>query len=55
VSQPLDFFIGIFEHFGDPKKRVFLGYILLSILIAFIWLLVARKMSLRAAIAKVFR
>ena len=54
MSQPLDFFIGIFEHFGDPKKRVFLGYLFLSILIAFIWLLVARKMSLRAAIAKVF-
>lgn len=31
-----------------------MGYILLSILIAFIWLLVARKMSLRAAIKKVF-
>ena len=54
MSQPVDFFLSIFEHFGDPKKRVFVGYIVLSILIAFLWLLMARKMSLRAALAKIF-
>ena len=54
MSDISDFFLSIFEHFGDPKKRVFIGYILISIFIAFLWLVVARKLSLRSALAKIF-
>ena len=28
----------LFYQFGDPKKRIFLGYIVLSLFIAFFWL-----------------
>ena len=44
----------IFHHFVDPKKRVFLGYILLSIAIALFWLVFFKKKGLRAALFKVF-
>ena len=46
----LDFFSNIFEHFGDPKKRIFLGYILLSIGIAFLWLDTTKKALTKAGI-----
>ena len=50
----LDFFSNIFEHFSDPKKRIFLGYILISIGIAFFWLILQKKLSLRQAFWKIF-
>ena len=50
----IDFLISIFEHFVDPKKRIFLGYIILSVIIAFIWLIFMKKFSLVEAFLKVF-
>jgi sterol desaturase/sphingolipid hydroxylase (fatty acid hydroxylase superfamily) len=50
----LDFFSNIFEHFSDPKKRIFLGYIFISIGIAFFWLILQKKLSLRQAFWKIF-
>ena len=50
----LDFFSNIFEHFSDPKKRIFLGYILISIGIAFLWLIIQKKLSIKQAFWKVF-
>jgi len=40
--------------FIDPKKRIYLGYILVSILIAFGWLLLARRQSPKAAFLTIF-
>ena len=50
----LEYIGDIFHHFVDPKKRVFLGYIALSILIALLWLVFIRKKRLKSAIFKVF-
>ena len=54
MSLILDFVVSVFEHFGDPKKRVFVGYLLLSIVIAFLWLVLARKLPIRKALNKIF-
>lgn len=53
-KELIDFFLNIFEHFIDPKKRIFLGYILISLLIAFIWLIYVRKLSPTNALRKIF-
>ena len=50
----LEYISDIFHHFVDPKKRVFLGYILLSIAIALFWLVFFRKKGLKSAFFKVF-
>ena len=50
----LEYIGDIFHHFVDPKKRVFLGYIVLSILIAVLWLVFLKKKGLKSAILKVF-
>ena len=50
----IDFFVSITEHFSDPRKRVFLGYIVLSIIIALIWLLTKKKLSLKDSLKYVF-
>ena len=50
----LEYIEDIFHHFVDPKKRVFLGYILLSIAIALFWLVFFKKKGLKSAFNKVF-
>ena len=50
----LEYISDIFHHFVDPKKRVFLGYIILSIAIALFWLVFFKKKGLKAAFFKVF-
>ena len=50
----LEYIGDIFHHFVDPKKRVFLGYIVLSIAIAIFWLVFFRKKGLKSAFFKVF-
>ena len=50
----MEFFLNIFEHFIDPKKRIFLGYILASLLIAFVWLIYSKRLSPIAALRKIF-
>ncbi len=49
-----EYFIKIGNQFIDPKKRVFIAYILISIAIAFGWLIFKRNLSLRNAIKKIF-
>ena len=39
----LEYIGDIFHHFVDPKKRVFLGYLGLSIVIALLWLVFLKK------------
>lgn len=43
-----------FADFADPKKRIFVGYLGLSLLIAFLWLLFIKRQSFRDAVARVF-
>ena len=50
----LEYIGDIFHHFVDPKKRVFIGYIVLSVAIAFFWLVFFRKKRLRSAFFMVF-
>ena len=50
----LEYMGDIFHHFVDPKKRVFLGYLGLSIVIALLWLVFFKKKGLKSAIFKVF-
>ncbi len=47
-------FTEIFEHFFDPKKRVFFGYLLVSICVAIGWLVFFRNKTFRKAIIKIF-
>lgn len=44
----------VFADFTNPKKRIFFGYLLLTVLIAMVWLVAVRKASVRHAFARVF-
>lgn len=44
----------MFSDFADPKKRVFVGYLGLSVLIAFLWLIAIKRQNIRTAFSKVF-
>ena len=41
-------------NFLDPKKRIFVGYLLSAILIAMTWLVLLKKVSLYGALARIF-
>ena len=49
-----EYLSNIGNQFIDPKKRVFVAYIGISILIAFLWFILLRKYSLFAAFKKIF-
>ncbi len=49
-----DQFNEIFGDFWDPKKRVFFGYLALSLLIALGWMTLLKRTSLKAALARIF-
>ena len=50
----IDFFSNIFEHFIDPRKRVFVGYLAISILIALIWLVFFKRVNLKSSLKFIF-
>ena len=50
----IDFFSNIFEHFIDPRKRVYVGYLAISILIALIWLVFFKKVNLKNSLKFIF-
>jgi len=50
----LDHISTVFADFANPKKRIFFGYLLLTIVIAFAWLVAIRKSSATAAMRRVF-
>lgn len=52
--EVLDQVAAIFADFASPKKRVFVGYLFLSLLIALLWLIFVKRMALSAAISKFF-
>ena len=49
-----DYTSQITNQFIDPKKRVFLFYILISILIAAVWFMINKKLSLKKTLIKIF-
>ena len=49
-----DYISNIGNQFIDPKKRIFIGYLLIAIFIAAFWLVYFRKLNLREAINKIF-
>lgn len=52
--QVTDFVTSIFEHFFDPKKRLFVGYLFAALGIAFFWLLLSKKLTIGNALRKIF-
>ena len=44
----------VVEDFADPRKRIFVGYLALSVVLALAWLFVLRRQSFAAALHKVF-
>ena len=50
----IDFFSNIFEHFIDPRKRVYVGYLAISILIALIWLVFFKRVNLKNSLKFIF-
>ncbi|MEP3392843.1 MAG: sterol desaturase family protein [Litoreibacter sp.] len=50
----LDQFFGLFSDFSNPKKRIFLGYIGISALIAFGWLVIVRRASIGSSLRRIF-
>ena len=44
----------IFGHFIDPRKRVFVGYLLVSVLIAIVWLIFLKGKSLKNSLKFIF-
>ena len=49
-----EIFQNLLDQFTNPKKRVFILYLFLSILIAFSWLVLKKKKSLRNALKFIF-
>ena len=49
-----ELFGDIFYQFLDPKKRIFIFYLLASFLIAFLWLIFNKKLSVKKSIYKIF-
>jgi sterol desaturase/sphingolipid hydroxylase (fatty acid hydroxylase superfamily) len=49
-----DQFHDFFGDFWDPKKRVFFGYLFLSLLIALVWMVTIKRTSLKAALTRIF-
>ena len=47
-------FNSFLSDFVDPKKRIFLGYLILSLVIAYLWLVVIRRTSLKKAHFQIF-
>ena len=47
-------FLDSLYEFFNPKKRIFIGYLLIAIFIAVVWLVYFRKLNLREAINKIF-
>ncbi|MDA7948408.1 MAG: sterol desaturase family protein [Hyphomicrobiaceae bacterium] len=50
----LDQFYFLFADFVEPKKRIFVGYLLLSIVIAFSWLMFIKRFTISNALARIF-
>jgi len=46
--------ISILADFTDPRKRVFIGYLFLSLFIAFVWLVVFKRINSKIALIKIF-
>ena len=44
----------IYENFFDPKKRVFIGYLLSAVVISFIWLCFVKKNNVVYCLRKIF-
>ena len=49
-----DYLIDIFHQFINPKKRIFIFYLIAAIVIAFSWLYFHKKMSIKKSIKKIF-
>ena len=49
-----DYFLKIGNQFIDPKKRVFIVYIIISIIIAVGWFILNKKFSFKNALKKIF-
>jgi sterol desaturase/sphingolipid hydroxylase (fatty acid hydroxylase superfamily) len=50
----MDVFADIFGDFWDPKKRIFFGYLFLSLVIGAVWLVAVKHKTLRASLAQIF-
>lgn len=50
----MDLFTDIFGDLWDPKKRIFFGYLFLSLLIAGLWLVAIKRTGLRDSLRKLF-
>ncbi|MEO0568590.1 MAG: sterol desaturase family protein [Pseudomonadota bacterium] len=50
----LDQILGLFSDFTNPKKRVFAGYLGISVVIALAWLIFVHKTSWRTGLARIF-
>lgn len=44
----------VFADFSNPRKRVFVGYLFLTVLLALVWLVAVRRSSICAALREVF-
>lgn len=44
----------VVSDFADPHKRIFIGYLLLSVVMAVAWLMYRNRLGIRAALRKIF-
>ena len=49
----IESFFSLFSDFVEPKKRVFVGYLLLSVFIALLWLIFIKRLSIQKAFATI--
>ncbi|WP_412565631.1 sterol desaturase family protein [Thalassobius sp. MITS945101] len=50
----MEYFTEVFGDFWDPKKRIFFGYLFLSLLLAGLWLVFVKREGLRRTFAQLF-
>ena len=50
----IQIFDTIYENFFDPRKRVFVGYLLSAVIISFLWLCFVKKKTLIESLRKIF-
>lgn len=48
-------FIGLFESFTDPRKRVFVGYLFSAFLLSLLWYVLYQQKTMRQAYAELFK
>lgn len=54
VLEIFDKLASVFSDFADPGKRIFVGYLFLSVIIAFLWLVFVKRQTFSTSLSRIF-